>query len=644
MSIDAGHARIERPIFLVGPPRSGSRVVFDALGAIDGVTRVATEHHDLFDGLGGRESDRLDARDVAEATIAVAHRRLAESLERDPLDGAPVRPVDRTPKHSLRIPFLAAAFPDAKFVYVYRDPRESISSMLDAWRSERFVTHPDLPGWSGPPWSLVLVPGWRDLIGRPLAEIVAQQWTTTVDLLLDDLERLAPDRWCVASYDRLVDAPDLELQRVCEFLDLPFESNVRDVGPDVARVSSPNPVIWLHNADEIDSEVAVFAPAAERAAQMFASTPRTEPVTTAVASIADSRVSRRRGAAGIDVRPVVEARHDLGMHELLTQLGVSLAVTTGSSNALVLFRATPEGIGVHARAVESPVAIACDGARLAVGLRNEILFFQDQPTFTSRLVPEGVHDGCFVLRRRHLTGEIELNGLSWSDDDLWMTATRFSCLATLDDEHSFVPRWRPGFISDLAADDRCHLTGVAMVDGQPRYVTVWGMTDAPGGWRDGRADGGAILEVPSGAPVVTGLALPHSPRWRGGRILVVESAIGALTAIDPNSGAREEIARVPGWARGLVLVGDHAFVGLSQRRDPAFDDLGATSPDAMRCGVQAVDLTTGAIVGRIGFGAAVREVTDLAVLPLRFPEVVEPGAPLLDSAYVLPGSPAPPLG
>src|SRR5205085_12244330 len=113
----------------------------------------------------------------------------------------------KTPKNSLRVPFLAAAFPDARFVYLYRDARESISSILDGWRSGRFVTYPELPGWTGLPWSFLLTPGWRDWNGMPIAEVAARQWATCVRVLLDDLDALEPERWCVASYDRLVAEP-----------------------------------------------------------------------------------------------------------------------------------------------------------------------------------------------------------------------------------------------------------------------------------------------------------------------------------------------------------------------------------------------------------------------------------------------------
>ncbi|MBU6217070.1 MAG: sulfotransferase, partial [Acidobacteria bacterium] len=213
----AGPARIDRPVFIVSPPRSGSSLLFETLGRAPGVHTIGTESHGLIEGVRslvpaerGWESNRLTEADATAGTVAFLKDRFVNRL-RDRADarptGGPTRMLEKTPKNALRIPFLAAAFPDARFVYLYRDPRETISSMLDAWRSGLFVTYPDLPGWTGQPWSLLLVPGWRELIGRPLGEVVAQQWATTVDILLEDLGALPSDRWCVASYDRLVAEP-----------------------------------------------------------------------------------------------------------------------------------------------------------------------------------------------------------------------------------------------------------------------------------------------------------------------------------------------------------------------------------------------------------------------------------------------------
>ena len=121
-----------------------------------------------------------------------------------------------------------------------------------------------------------------------------------------------------------------------------------------------------------------------------------------------------------------------------------------------------------------------------------------RPTIAPLVEPAGQHDACFVPRSSHVTGDIGVHEVAWAGDELWMVNTRFSCLCTLDPAYSFVPRWRPPFVTALAAEDRCHLNGLAVVDGEPKYVTALGETDTPHGWRANKAHGGCLMEVRSG--------------------------------------------------------------------------------------------------------------------------------------------------
>src|SRR3546814_16408847 len=85
-------------------------------------------------------------------------------------------------------------------------------------------------------------------------------------------------------------------------------------------------------------------------------------------------------------------------------------------------------------------------------------------------------------------------------------------VATLSDRHSFVPHWRPRFISDDAPEDRCHLNGMAMRDGRPAFASCLAESDAPQGWRAQRKDGGVLFDIATGEAVLRGLSMPHSPR------------------------------------------------------------------------------------------------------------------------------------
>jgi len=248
------------------------------------------------------------------------------------------------------------------------------------------------------------------------------------------------------------------------------------------------------------------------------------------------------------------------------------------------------------------------------------------PEAAAKLEPAGSHDACYLPRNRHVTGDIAVHELAFAAGELWLVATAFSCLATLDGAHSFVPRWTPPFISSLAAEDRCHLNGLAVRDGRPAYATALGSTDTPGGWRGAKARGGVLIDVASDEVAIGGLSMPHSPRWWGGRLWLLESGTGSLCVADLEAGSVEVVAELPGFTRGLTFLDGVAVVGLSQIRESAtFGDLPLTrSSQERQCGVWMVDLRSGDVVGFLRFDDLVQEIFDVAVLPgVRFPEIAE---------------------
>ncbi len=253
----------DRPVFIISPPRAGSTLLFETLANAPGLCTIGHESHALIEGLqelhpGYRQfdSNRLDEAIVTPALAKELRRRFfAELRDRDgcPATGQPVRLLEKTPKNALRVPFLAKIFPEAHFVFLHRDPRQTLSSMLEAWQSGRFRTYPQLPGWSGLPWSLLLIPGWRELIGHSLPEIVATQWETTTRILLDDLAAIAADRCHVVRYDALLANPGAEVARLAETLGFGWDRPIDGELP-LSRftVSAPSDDKWKRHADLIE--------------------------------------------------------------------------------------------------------------------------------------------------------------------------------------------------------------------------------------------------------------------------------------------------------------------------------------------------------------------------------------------------------
>jgi uncharacterized protein (TIGR03032 family) len=310
---------------------------------------------------------------------------------------------------------------------------------------------------------------------------------------------------------------------------------------------------------------------------------------------------------------------------LLHQLRASLLVSTYQANKLLVIRASQGGLSTLVRTFDRPMGIAVDARRMAVGTRNQVWFLRNAPDIAPRVEPAGEHDACYLPRSCHVTGDIGVHDLAWARDELWLVNTRFSCLCTLDPDYSFVPRWHPPFITALAAEDRCHLNGLAVVDGRPNYATALGESDTAGGWRPHKPDGGCLMDIARGEVLVRGLSMPHSPRWHNGRLWLLESGTGRLLEVDLATRRTRAVADLPGFARGLALVGPYAFVGLSKIRETsAMDGVPlAQRRDTLKCGVAVLDLRTGQVIALLEFQTAVEEIFDVQlVLGLRFPEVV----------------------
>jgi len=323
----------------------------------------------------------------------------------------------------------------------------------------------------------------------------------------------------------------------------------------------------------------------------------------------------------------VRCSHSESFPALLTQLRLSLLISTYQTGHLVVVAARQGRLVLTFHQFERAMGVAVKPGTIAVCTRKEVWFLRDVPGIAAKLQPGGHYDACFLARTSHFTDDIQAHESAWVGRELLIVNTLFSCLAAPHPYYSFAPVWRPPFVSALRPEDRCHLNGLAVVDGQPRYVTALAETDAPGGWRAVKHNGGCLIEVPSGRLLVRGLALPHSPRVQGDQIFFLHSGQGTLDVADPRTGQVTPVAPVPGVARGLALHGGYAFVGLSRAR-PTLEGVPIVARrDELRCGLWVVDLRTGTVAAHLEFCTGVEEVFDVQVLPgIVFPYISGPSA------------------
>ena len=232
------------------------------------------------------------------------------------------------------------------------------------------------------------------------------------------------------------------------------------------------------------------------------------------------------------------------------------------------------------------------------------------------------YDFAYIPRVGYTTGHVDVHDMAVdANGRLLFINTMFGCIATLSDQANFTPLWQPPFISQLVPEDRCHLNGLAMRDGQAAFVSVVSQSDVADGWRDRRQDGGAVIDIASGEAVVTGLSMPHSPRWYRDQLWVLNSGTGEFGSVDLASGKFEPLCFCPGYMRGLAFVGDYAVVTLSKPRHDGFrglalDDRLAGRDAEAQCGLQIIDLRSGTIAHWLRVeGTLVTELYDSIVLP-----------------------------
>jgi uncharacterized protein (TIGR03032 family) len=309
-----------------------------------------------------------------------------------------------------------------------------------------------------------------------------------------------------------------------------------------------------------------------------------------------------------------------GLAGWLARTRCSLAFTSYQTGQLFLVGRLPgDRISFHQQNYVRAMGLYAQPQRLYVGSLFQIWRLENVLAPHERANEH--FDRLFVPRNAQTTGDVDVHELAVDRSGrVVFVNTKYSCLASLSLTHGFKPLWKPPFISRLAAEDRCHLNGLALADGAPAFVTAVSRSDVTGGWRDRRHEGGVLIDVRTDRIVTDQLSMPHSPRVAADGVWLLDSGRGMLARVDPETGAKTDIAFCAGFLRGLALHAGFAIATISLPRDGAF--AGLALQDELRkrdgepwCGVVVVDQRSGDIVEWIRLDGAIKELFDVAVIP-----------------------------
>ena len=318
--------------------------------------------------------------------------------------------------------------------------------------------------------------------------------------------------------------------------------------------------------------------------------------------------------------PAFDISVSRGLGDWLLANNTSFAFTSYQTGQLFMVGVLPNGkLSLNQQNFTRAMGVSEQGGRLYLVSLFQIWRLENM--LRPGELGNGSFDAVYVPRNAQTTGDVDAHELGVDREGrVVFVNTKYSCLATLDLKHSFRPIWKPPFISKLAAEDRCHLNGMAMADGRPKYVTAISRTDLLTGWRARRDQGGVVIDVETDRIVTDQLSMPHSPRLVGGKLYVLDSGRGQLVEVDVESGDKRDIAFAPGFMRGLSIHNGHAFVTLSKPRDGSFKELALEGELQRRdgdawCGVVIINLATGDIVEWLRLEGEIIELFDVTALP-----------------------------
>ena len=306
--------------------------------------------------------------------------------------------------------------------------------------------------------------------------------------------------------------------------------------------------------------------------------------------------------------------------ELMSKLKCTLAITTYQAGKIVFLSPRDENNLVQLpRTFPKPMGIALDqnGDKMALACKDEVTVFKNSSAlaYTYPAKPK-VYDSLYMPRSKFYVGPVDIHDLMWGNDGLYAVNTLFSCIAKIGEDHSFTPYWQPPFISEIVPEDRCHLNGMAMLNGKPKFVTAFNQGNSERSWREVVTTDGILMDMDNNEILLSNLAMPHSPRIFNGDLYLLLSATGEFIKVELENKNYEVICNLNGFVRGMAYHKDFVFIAISKLRENSSTfaklDIAGKSKDAK---IMIVHLPTKSVQGEITYHTSVDEIYDIQILP-----------------------------
>lgn len=322
--------------------------------------------------------------------------------------------------------------------------------------------------------------------------------------------------------------------------------------------------------------------------------------------------------------------------QLLKGLNISLIASSYQAQRVFLMRSDGDKIDVNFKSFKRPMGITVHNDNITIGTHDKVIKFIRNDKVAKYLDNVNI-DSSFVPSAMHVTGMINIHDIDYGNDGLYVVNSAFSCICKIVPDYSFEVYWKPEFISELVPEDRCHLNGMALKDGKPKYVTMFNQLDYRGSWKVNKAPTGVLMDIENNEVLVDNLFMPHSPRYKNGKIYFCDSCYGEVCFYDLATSKKETIAKFKGFTRGIDFYGPLMFVGTSKVRQKNEEDiipLIGDGVDSTICSIYVINLETNQVIGNMEFSGDVEQIYDVSIIKnSSYPELLEPEHEKIKNIY-----------